>query len=221
MSIESDIFSNYMVIPEKLVQYGFAHDGEKLVYTVSMPRGNFCVIVEYTKNEISGKIIDTAMDSEYTNFRIENDFGYAANVRQRFIDILTDIRDKCTINQHFSSPTARHIARFIHNEFNVSPEFLWEKFPSFAIFRRTDNKKWFVLIANIPLVKLKSRANTRDIVDIINVKVEDTKTRDILKKRGFYPAYHMNKTSWVTIILDGTVPDATVEQFIRESFTRA
>ena len=221
MSIENDVFANYLIVPARLEKYGFVRNGKKLLYTVDMPRGNFQVVVEYSRDKISGKIIDKSFNEEYTNFRMEDDIGYAADVRERFIEILTDIRSKCAINQHFASATARHAAAFISSEFDVNPEFLWEKYPSFAVFRRTDNRKWFALIANIPLGKLKSRAKPDEMVDIINVKIDDTQTEKILKKRGFYPAYHMNKKSWVTIILDGTVSDDTVAQFISDSFNRA
>ena len=192
MSIETDVFANYLIVPARLVEYGFTRDGKKLVYAVDMTRGNFRVVIEY-----------------------------AADVRERYINILTDIRDKCAINQHFASAGARHAAAFIYSEFGVNPEFLWEKYPSFAIFRRTDNRKWFALIANIPLNKLNPRAKSGAMVDIINIKIDATQTEKILKKRGFYPAYHMNKKSWATIILDGTVSDDTIAQFICDSFARA
>ena len=221
MSIETDVFANYLIVPARLVEYGFTRDGKKLVYSVDMTRGNFRVVIEYAHDKISGTIIDKSIDAEYTNFRMENDIGYAADVRERYIDILTDIRDRCAINQHFASAAARHAAAFIYNEFGISPEFLWEKYPSFAIFRRTDNRKWFALIANIPLNKLNPRAKPGAMIDIINIKIDATQTEKILKKRGFYPAYHMNKKSWATIILDGTVSDDTIAQFIRDSFARA
>ena len=174
MSIETDVFANYLIVPARLVEYGFTRDGKKLVYSVDMTRGNFRVVIEYAHDKISGTIIDKSIDAEYTNFRMENDIGYAADVRERYIDILTDIRDRCAINQHFASAAARHAAAFIYNEFGISPEFLWEKYPSFAIFRRTDNRKWFALIANIPLNKLNPRAKPGAMIDIINIKIDAT-----------------------------------------------
>lgn len=221
MSIETDVFANYLIVPARLVEYGFVRDGKKLMYSVDMTRGNFRVVIEYAHDKISGTIIDKSIDAEYTNFRMENDIGYAADVRERYINILTDIRDKCAINQHFASAAARHAAAFIYNEFGISPEFLWEKYPSFAVFRRTDNRKWFALIANIPLNKLNPRAKPGATIDIINIKIDATQTEKTLKKHGFYPAYHMNKKSWATIIMDGTVSDDTITQFIRDSFARA
>lgn len=35
---------------------------------------------------------------------------------------------------------------------------------------------------------------------------------------GVVPAYHMNKTHWNSIILDGTVPDKEIKRMIAESY---
>ncbi len=32
------------------------------------------------------------------------------------------------------------------------------------------------------------------------------------------PAYHMNKTHWNSVILDGTIPDADVHRMVEESY---
>lgn len=35
---------------------------------------------------------------------------------------------------------------------------------------------------------------------------------------GYFPAYHMNKTSWITVALDGSVPDDEVKLLLDMSF---
>ena len=43
----------------------------------------------------------------------------------------------------------------IKSEYGADPEFLWpNRYPSYAVFRHDDNKKWFALIGAI---KSKSR----------------------------------------------------------------
>ncbi len=32
-------------------------------------------------------------------------------------------------------------------------------------------------------------------------------------------AYHMNKLHWVTVVLDGKLPDGVIEGFVRDSYT--
>lgn len=35
---------------------------------------------------------------------------------------------------------------------------------------------------------------------------------------GYFPAYHMNKTSWITVALDDSVPDDEVKLLLDMSF---
>lgn len=53
----------------------------------------------------------------------------------------------------------------------------------------------------------------------INIKV-DPEWRDFWRDAfaAVLPGYHQNKEHWNTVILDGTVPDETVKQMIRESY---
>lgn len=50
------------------------------------------------------------------------------------------------------------------------------------------------------------------------MKQDFQKIPDLLKKKGFYPAYHMNKKNWVTIILDDTLSDTEIMQYVKTSY---
>ena len=39
-----------------------------------------------------------------------------------------------------------------------------------------------------------------------------------MKIKGFYPAYHMNKKSWISIILDASVSTETIEKLVKISY---
>jgi len=56
------------------------------------------------------------------------------------------------------------------------------------------------------------------VVDFINVKC-DKETIDFFHGvNGILPAYHMNKQNWITVLLDGTVPEKNVKKLISMSF---
>ena len=38
-------------------------------------------------------------------------------------------------------------------------------------------------------------------------------------KEGFYPAYHMNKDKWISILMDGTVPAKEIMELIELSYS--
>ena len=58
-----------------------------------------------------------------------------------------------------------------------------------------------------------------EYVDVINLKVDDMFFRDlIIQEDGIMPAYHMNKMHWISVLLDGTVPEERVFDLIDMSF---
>ncbi len=68
--------------------------------------------------------------------------------------------------------TARQIdvvLKHIEAEFGAEPEFLWpERYPSYAVFRHSDTKKWFALVATISATSLGLKDGKQ--IDIINLK---------------------------------------------------
>ena len=55
------------------------------------------------------------------------------------------------------------------------------------------------------------------MVDVMNVKLDETLIQQLWSKEGFYKAYHMNKKSWISIILDETLSDETILKYIKQS----
>lgn len=88
--------------------------------------------------------------------------------------------------------------------FGNDPEYLWDGDTDTCVLRHQDNKKWYAVIMRIPRSKL--RLSGDDIVDILDVKCDPQLLGSMLGKEGCHPAYHMNKSHWLTVRLDGTVP---------------
>ena len=55
---------------------------------------------------------------------------------------------------------------------------------------------------NIPKSKVEPSAEGR--VDVVNLKCPHEIIASFWNETGIYPAYHMNKRHWLTILLDGT-----------------
>lgn len=109
------------------------------------------------------------------------------------------------------------VIKYIKKKYKASPEYLWKRYPDYAVFRHDDNRKWFCIIMDVDADKLGLPGTDR--VDIIDVKIDDLMLRDILlQQQGYLPAYHMNKGSWITILLDGSVNLQEVCNMIDASF---
>ena len=110
------------------------------------------------------------------------------------------------------------VVEHIKDVYGVEPEFLWpERFPAYAVFRHLNNRKWFALTA---VVSGKSLGLDDDReVEIVNLKFDRGQTHDFAETSDhIFPAYHMNKNNWITVMLDGTLPDGLVFELVRKSY---
>lgn len=216
MNIEHEIFKRCQWDFEALKKYGFQKENDSYFYTKEILDNTFRVdIIIQQDGNIQGKIYDLSFDEEYTNFRIENQVGkFVSLVRDAYISLLKDVKSKCTLPVYFVSKQANRIAKLIKVKYHDIPEFAWESSPGNGIFKNPNNEKWYGLIMNIN----KNKIDKEDCeVEIINVKLNEHEILHNLKKKGYYPAYHMNKKHWISIILDDTLSDEEIMECIEKS----
>ena len=97
------------------------------------------------------------------------------------------------------------ITEYLKETYDTDAEYLWESSPTSAAFRHKGSKKWYALAMNISKEKLGIKDSA--LTDILDIKCDPLMLGSLLMEDGFFPAYHMNKNSWITVILDDTVPD--------------
>ena len=215
MTIEQELFDRYQFDEDMLRAYGFGPEGNRLVFRGPLPEEGFGAELEYD-GTLKGRILDHSSGEEYTNFRVLNASGFGAEIRRQYEALLLDIREKCCRNLYFRPGQARRMHEFIHETYGSAPEFLWPNIPTYAAYRAGKNGKWFAVIGSVPRRKLDPASGQSEPVDVVNVKA-DGGVEALLSQRGYYPAFHMNKKCWVSIILDDTLPDGEIEARIRES----
>ncbi len=114
------------------------------------------------------------------------------------------------------SSQRNRIIQHVQDVYGVEAEYLWADTPDAAVFRHPGSKKWFGIIMNVLSNRLG--LDGEGTVDIINVKCGPVMTGSLLTETGFLPAYHMNKTNWVTILLNDTVPDEQITPLLELSY---
>ena len=108
------------------------------------------------------------------------------------------------------------VFEYVKNEYGVSPEFLWQKYPDFAVLRCEQTKKWFGILMKVKCKKLGIKNDGE--VDILNIKLPVDGVDFLLQQKGFLPAYHMNKQHWISVLLDGTVDFKLVCELLDQSY---
>ena len=239
--LESDFFKRSRPDFHKLSDFGFrkrtgGHTGsgdhacpDVLTYSEPLPGGQFRAELDISEDgEISGRVIDLDTGEEYLPVRFENQLGaFSGSVRELYLDFLAKIDRKCFVPVSFIYDQSNRIEARIHREFDVSAEFLWEKHPGNGIFKCRENGKWFGAVLTVAFSKLDGLGNTlkphdeEDIVEVIDLKADPEEIPELVKRPGICHAWHMNKTHWISVILDDTLPDDEIFELIRKSYTLA
>ena len=217
MDIEKEIFRRSEVNYNKLLSYGFKKENNLYKYSKIFMNGNFEADIVLNENgEISGNVIDLDTNEEYLNIRVKIDNASFSNqVRESYKDILNDIKLNCFDVKYFISNQANRITHYIIDKYNDKPEFLWDKYDGCGVFRKKTTNKWYGIIMDIDKSKID---NGNEEIEIINLKVDKNILPSLLKKNGYFEAYHMNKKNWISIILDETVSDDEIYNLINQSY---
>ena len=218
MKLVDELFKRYILIEDTLIKYGFTNNDNIYSYNKLIHNNEFELKVIIKDNIITAKLIDKEFNDEYTKINIESNGSFISSLKEECSSILIDIRNNCFKKQYFIYPQSNRITEIIKHNYNVEPEFLWEKYPGFGIFRNKNNDKWFALIGNVS--KDKFIKGKKEEVESINLKL-DNLTNDYLNNTGIYPAYHMSKKNWVSIILDNTLQDNEIIKLIDISYNNS
>ena len=105
---------------------------------------------------------------------------------------------------------------YILNHYSTEPDYPWADTPHAAVFRHANNRKWFALMMEVPRSRLGLPG--AEPLDIVNFKCDPILISSLRGETGIFPAYHMNKTSWITAALDGSVPAETIELLLDVSY---
>lgn len=108
------------------------------------------------------------------------------------------------------------LSDYIAETFDADAEFPWKKYPDYIVFRHNENRKWFALITEVQKEKLG--LSEEGSLDILNVKCDPIMIGSVRTETGIYPAYHMNKSYWISVALDGSVEDEKIMMLLKMSF---
>ena len=110
----------------------------------------------------------------------------------------------------------KEVENYIFETYGVKKESPWADDPDSVIFRHRLNRKWFALIMRIPQKRLGLSGEEQ--VDVMNVKCYPELIENLRFSEGFFPAYHMNKTHWITVLLDENADKEKIKTLLDISY---
>ncbi len=113
--------------------------------------------------------------------------------------------------------TRKALLAFAKEAWDITPDCPFADDLDTSVLRCPRNRKWFALFMTIGREKLGLMGGGR--IEVMNLKCSADTLATLLGSDGFHPAYHMNKSHWMTVLLDGTVPADMLEELLMESYS--
>jgi len=105
---------------------------------------------------------------------------------------------------------------YVKEKYGIEPDYPWMRTPNYAILRHRNSRKWFAAIVDITEDKLGLDGNNP--VDAFNLKCDPTLVGALRNEEGIFPAYHMNKEHWITVLMKSSVAKEEVYGLIDLSY---
>ena len=219
MDIVEDVFKRYKPDFRKLKAYGFVMKESLYYYHEDLTDGSFEAQLFIDRNgKITGKVIEKELEEEYLNIYSGSQYGsFVGSIREAYITFLEKIRDHCFEKELFIFPQSRRIASYIGKQYGDQPEFIWKRYPGYAVFRDHRNRKWYAILLNVDGTKI---GLDKKEYEILNVKADNLTVASLKEEKGFHEAFHMNKEHWLSIILNDSIDDEIIHSLIDQSYDR-
>ena len=217
----NEIFKNKTPIPTRLTLYGFSFRQNSYVFSTPILNTAFTITVFVSPDgDVHFQVIEADTQEEYLPVHITDIQGaFVRSVQEACEEVLKDIAEKCFVTHIFKMPQTKELIAYVRQKYGDEPEFLWQKFPDNAIWRRKDNRKWYGALLTVPLTKLGIKSNKT--AEIINLRGNPLQIKQLIDNKTFFPAWHMNKKNWLTIVSNDLISTETVTNMIDTSYCLA
>ncbi|HFR3630492.1 TPA: MmcQ/YjbR family DNA-binding protein [Streptococcus suis] len=214
----TNVNSKLKVNLPSLIPFGFIFSDNRYIYREVFMEGQFEAVVEVDEaGQLSSFVWDCEMEEVYTAHLVTAPAGaFVGQVRESYQSILARVEEACCVALPFSKDQSNRIAQLIKEQWGDLPDYPFAKSPETGAFRHPANNKWYALVTQVKRGQLDGSAD-QELVEIVNLKVDGREIAELLSQSGIYPAYHMSKKTWVSVLLDETVEDQMVFALLEKS----
>lgn len=197
---------------QKLLQYGCSKEGITYRCIRKLKAPYFYAVITYEGQELSAEVYDAQLREPYTPFHVPGANGsFVSSIREEVEELLEDMVQQCIDG----NPYRTRILDYVAERYQSYPQFPWKSAPEHGTLK-TAKGKWYGVIMHIPYRSLD--IDVDGMTDVCNLKNRPEFIQELIDYKCFYPAYHMNKTYWFTILLDQKLSWKQLQKLIDESY---
>ena len=205
----------YNLSKEQLKGFGFKEEAEKLIYRKEILDDSFLIEIVFVDSRFLIEVYDLEFDEIYSLFSVDSAVGeMIQNIREHVENLLSSILGLADESGKISS----EVIDYCNNKYgenNVNP---FKKHPDILAFVNEKNK-WYALLSDVEYNKLNKNTDITTKVKILNVKYPADRILEIIDNKNIFPAYHMNKKHWISIVIDKNIKLETIKELIDISYS--
>ena len=111
--------------------------------------------------------------------------------------------------------TKKQFLEYCRNTYGTLPDYPFEDLYETAVLRHADNRKWYAIVMRVS--RRKFGFESEEVIDVVNLKLPTEMFGSFGAVDGVYPAYHMNKLHWISVLLPDA-PDDIIQFLVNVSF---
>ena len=111
--------------------------------------------------------------------------------------------------------TKQEFFEYCLDTYGTSPDYPFDEDLETAVFRHADNRKWYAIVMRVS--RHKFGLDSDEVIDVVNLKLPTEMFGSFGAADGVYPAYHMNKLHWISVLLPDA-PNDVVQFLLNASF---
>lgn len=207
------VFREYVFKPEEATEYGFEVSDKKYVIRKPLPESGFYAVFRISERSFEAKVYEEPDGEEYLPFDVGIDSGgFVSTIRSYVDDAVEDIVRKCFALADIKAL----LLEYVREKYGTIPEAPWGYLEEYHTLNTAKRHKWYGLFMLIPYRYLGVDREGR--INVLNLKVRTEDIPGIIDHIHYFPAYHMNKKHWISILLDRDADVAEIKKLLDESY---
>ena len=111
--------------------------------------------------------------------------------------------------------TKQQFLSYCLSTYGTSPDYPFDEDFETAVLRHGDNRKWYAIVMRVS--RRKFGFDSDEVIDVVNLKLPTEMFGSFGAPDGVYPAYHMNKLHWISLLLPDA-PEDIIQFLVNVSF---
>ena len=173
----------------------FRKEGEVWVMEVALEEDDLYGRFIYDGKRMSADVVD-GEGEKYALFSLPSPGAFVSSLREEVEGILSSLIFRFSPD---SFPERDKVIALFREKYSISPDTPWSDDNESLVFRSLRNGKWIALMMHIPSSKLGIPGEEK--VFAVNMKHDEESIPSVIDRHFVFPAWHMSKKTWITVLL--------------------